>query len=434
MNRRNALQVFSGACAAVAGGGLVRGVQAADEPAIPAPPAGRGGERLARDEAFWREVATYYDRTEGIINLEHGYWGKMSRPVLEAYQQATAMVNTQNSYYARRQYGHDLGNSTQRVADALGVSPDEIVITRNATEAIHALLLNYQGLEPGDKVLYADIDYPSFQNTMSWLEQGRGVTAVQLNVPGQATQEQLLALYRQAFKEHPGLKLALVTHASNQNGLVLPVQAIAREARSRGIDVVCDCAQSWGLLDFRLPELDVDWAGFNLHKWIGSPVGVGALYMRKGTLEKVSPYPGESDPQNMSVARRIHTATSNFAANLAIPAALDFHQSLGGDNKEARLRYLRSLWTDEAADMDRIEVLGGGDEASWSGLASFRLRGHATGEDARSLQQRLEHEFGIFTVARFALNSGACVRITPQVFTSSDEIGQLVDALRSMRA
>lgn len=434
MNRRNALQVFSGACAAVAGGGLVRGVQAADEPAIPAPPAGRGGERLARDEAFWREVATYYDRTEGIINLEHGYWGKMSRPVLEAYQQATAMVNTQNSYYARRQYGHDLGNSTQRVADALGVSPDEIVITRNATEAIHALLLNYQGLEPGDKVLYADIDYPSFQNTMSWLEQGRGVTAVQLNVPGQATQEQLLALYRQAFKEHPGLKLALVTHASNQNGLVLPVQAIAREARSRGIDVVCDCAQSWGLLDFRLPELDVDWAGFNLHKWIGSPVGVGALYMRKGTLEKVSPYPGESDPQNMSVARRIHTATSNFAANLAIPAALDFHQSLGGDNKEARLRYLRSLWTDEAADMDRIEVLGGGDEASWSGLASFRLRGHATGEDARSLQQRLEHEFGIFTVARFALNSGACVRITPQVFTSSDEMGQLVDALRSMRA
>lgn len=434
MNRRNALHIFPGACSVLVGAGLVPGLQAAGAPAMPEPPVGRSGERLARDEAFWREVATYYDRTEGIINLEHGYWGKMSRPVLEAYQQATAMVNTQNSYYARRHYEHDLGNSTQRVADALGVSADEIVITRNATEAIHALLLNYQGLEPGDKVLYADIDYPSFQNTMRWLEQGRGVTAVQVSVPDQATQEQLLELYRRAFMAHPGLKLVLLTHASNQNGLVLPVQAITREARSRGIDVVCDCAQSWGLLDFRLPELDVDWAGFNLHKWIGSPVGVGALYMRKGTLEKVAPYPGETDPQNTSVARRVHTATSNFAANLAIPAALDFHQSLGGGNKEARLRYLRSLWTDEAADMDHIEVLGGGDEASWSGLASFRLRGHTADEDARALQQRLEHEFGIFTVARYALNSGACVRITPQVFTSSDEIGQLVDALRSMRA
>ncbi len=359
---------------------------------VPAPPTDRGAERLARDEAFWREVATYYDRTEGIVNLEHGYWGKMPRPVLDAYQQATAMVNAQNSYYARRHYGRDLETGTRRVADALGVGADEIAITRNATEAIHALLLNYQGLEPGDTVLFADVDYPSYQNTMRWLERGRGVTAVQVKVPNRTTQAQLLALYRQAFIDHPTLKLTLLTHVSNQHGLVLPVQSIAREAKSRGIDVVCDCAQSWGLLDFRLPELEVDWAGFNLHKWIGSPVGVGALYMRKGTLEKVTPHPGETDPDDTSVARRIHSATSNFAANLAIPAALDFHQAIGGENKEARLRYLRGLWTDEAARLEPIEVLGGGDEESWTGLASFRIRGRASGEDARALQQRLEQD------------------------------------------
>lgn len=434
MNRRDALRVFSRTCVTAAGASLAPVTFAASPRPMPAAPAQANAGRLAQDEAFWREIATYYDRTEGIVNLEHGYWGKMSRPVLDAYQQATEMVNAQNSYYARRQYGHDLGISTQRVADALGVRADEVVITRNATEAIHALLLNYQGLEPGDKVLYADIDYPSFQNTMRWLEQGRGVTAVQVSVPNRATQDQLLALYRQAFMEHPTMKLVLLTHASNQNGVVLPVQAITREAKSRGIDVVCDCAQSWGLLDFRLPDLGVDWAGFNLHKWIGSPVGVGALYMRSGTLSKVAPYPGETDPQNRSVARRVHPATSNFAANLAIPAALDFHQVIGGANKEARLRYLRSLWTDEAAGMEHIEVLGGGDEASWTGLASFRLRGRTSSEEARALQQRLEHDFGIFTVARYALDSGACVRITPQVFTSADEISQLVDALRGLRA
>lgn len=428
-SRRNALK-------SIAGAGLTllasRGASAAAPSVLPTPPLEESADRLAQDEAFWRDVATYYDRTEGIINLEHGYWGKMARPVLEAYQRATAMVNAQNSYYASKDYGADMMASTVRVAEALGVDADEIVLTRNATESIHALLLNFQGLARGDAILFADIDYPSFQSTMRWLEAERGVKAIQLTVPNRATQADMLQLYQQAFADHPSLKLALVTHASNQQGMVLPVEAINRSAREHGIDVVCDCAQSWGLLNFVMPELDVDWAGFNLHKWIGSPVGVGALYMRKGTLAKVAPYPGEVDPDNKSVARRVHTATSNFAANLAIPAALDFHQAIGADNKEARLRYLRGLWTEEALQMSHIEVLGGGDEASWSGLASFRLRDRRTGEDARNLQQRLEHEFGIFTVARYALNSGACIRITPQIFTSADEIAQLVDAMKRL--
>ena len=154
--------------------------------------------------------------------------------------------------------------------------------------------------------------------------------------------------------------------------------------------------------------------------------------MHQGTLHKVAPYPGVLDPENTSVARRVHPATSNFAANLAIPAALDFHQAIGAANKEARLRYLRGLWTNEAENMSHIEVLGGGDEAAWSGLASFRLRGKNSGADVRELQQRLEHDFGIFTVARYALNSGACIRITPQVFTSENEIATLVEDMRRL--
>jgi selenocysteine lyase/cysteine desulfurase len=267
---------------------------------------------------------------------------------------------------------------------------------------------------------------------MRWLEEARGARPVELIVPPRADQAQIFALYRDAFERNPDLKLMLLMHVSNQHGLVLPVARIAEEARKRGIDVICDSAQSWGLLDFQVPSLEVDWAGFNLHKWIGSPVGVGVLYMRRGSLAKIAPYPGESDPENTQARSRVHTATSNFAAVLAIPRALDFHEAIGAANKEARLRYLRQLWTNEAESMSHIELLGGLDEASWAGMASFRLAGKRTENDVKTLQQRLEEQFGIFTVVRDGLASGYCVRVTPQVFTTPDELARLVDALKRL--
>lgn len=421
-----------GAMTATAGAMLSSTLMAQNS--VPVAPAGADADRLARDEAFWREVGSYYDRTNAVINLEHGYWGKMARPVQERYLAATEMVNRELSYYARRDYGSDAAESVRRVARALDVEPGEIVLTRNATESIHNLIRQYRGFTSDDSLLYADIDYPSFQQTMQWLADSSGATAVTLKLPPRASQQTILDTYLAAFDAHPRLKLILLTHVSNQHGLVVPVAAITQEARRRGIDVICDSAQSWGLLDFTLPELGVDWAGFNLHKWIGSPVGVGALYLRRGSLAKISPYPGESDPDNTRAATRVHTATSNFAAILAIPAALDFHEAIGAANKEARLRYLRGLWTREADTLSHIEVLGGADEDSWTGMAAFRLRGQASVAEVNALQKRLQEEFGIFTVARYELSSGACIRVTPQVFTTPDELAQLLSALKRLQA
>ncbi|MFT6711421.1 MAG: selenocysteine lyase/cysteine desulfurase [Arenicella sp.] len=242
----------------------------------------------------------------------------------------------------------------------------------------------------------------------------------------------MLALYRDAFDKNPDLKLILLMLVSNQHGLVLPFAAIASEARKRGIDVICDAAQSWGLLDYQVPSLKVDWAGFNLHKWLGSPVGVGALYIRRGSLHKIAPYPGESDPDNSLVQTRVHSGTKNFASILAIPHALDFHQAIGRANKEARLRYLRQLWINEVESMAHIELLGGLDEPSWTGMGSFRLKRKASEKEVNQLQQKLELEFGIFTVVRDGLASGYCVRVTPQVFTTAQDMAQLVKALHRL--
>jgi selenocysteine lyase/cysteine desulfurase len=414
----------------LAASGLGRTAFAANQPV---PPAGAAPFDLARDESFWLEVGDYYDRTEGILNIEHGYWGKMARPVQSAYLDAIRMVNAQNSFYARKAFDADEAEATRRIAESLGAHADEIVITRNATEAAHNLIRQYRGLSKGDAVLLADIDYPGFKSHMHWLGEGRDARVIEIEVPARANQAEIRDLYFRAFEDNPDIRLMLITHVSNQHGLVVPVAEISAEARRRNIDVICDAAQSWGLLDFPVASLGVDWVAFNLHKWIGAPVGTGALYMRRGSLGKIAAYPGEQDPENTSVASRVHPGTINFAARLAIPAALDFHEAIGSANKEARLRYLRSLWTDEAEQMSHLEVLGGSDEESWTGIASIRLVGRSTIEDAQALQLRLEQDFGIFSVVRKGLASGGCVRFTPQVYNTPDEIGVLVDALRRLR-
>lgn len=416
----------------VAASGLVQSKTQTSLTQFPTIPPGTTPHSLAADESFWAKVASFYDKAQGIVNLEHGYWGKMSRPVQSAFVEATQMVNTQLSYYARRDYRGDENLSVHKVAQALGVNDDEIVLTRNATEAIHNLIRQYNDLGANDAVLYTDTDYPSFKDTIKWLATSRKVSSVEVILPPRANQAQILDLYIEAFDKHPNLKLMLLTHVSNQHGLVLPVAKISKIAKQRGIDVICDCAQSWGLLDYKIKDLNVDWVGFNLHKWMGSPVGVGALYMKKGSLVKISPYPGELDPDNAKTSARVHTATSNFASVLAIPAAIDFHNAIGAANKEARLRHLRSLWTKEANKMAHIEILGGLDEESSTGMASFRLMGKTTLEDAKKLQQQLEKQFGVFTVLRVGLASGCCIRITPQVFTSKDEIAQLVAAMKML--
>ncbi|MET0290124.1 MAG: aminotransferase class V-fold PLP-dependent enzyme [Pseudoxanthomonas sp.] len=388
---------------------------------------------LARDEAHWEAIRALYPDQGRLINLEHGYWGKMSTPVEQALARNTHKVNEALSWYARREYDADFLHARRAVANALGVQVNELMLTRNATESFVNLITQYAGLKSGDAILWADADYPEFKRMMGWLAQERGVGGHMLSLPATGSDEDYFNAYRQAFDAHPNLKLILLTHVSNQHGLVLPVRRIAALARQRGIQVICDSAQSWGLLDFTLADLDVDWAVFNLHKWIGSPVGVGALYMRQGTLAAVKPFPGEPTGDD-DVANRVHLATSDFAAFITVPDALAFHHAIGAANKEARLKYLRELWVSQLRDTPAVEILGPASMANASGMSGFRLRGKTSKAEVSALQARLEQAFGIFTVVRNDLSSGSCIRVTPQTFTPASHLQALVKAINTIAA
>jgi selenocysteine lyase/cysteine desulfurase len=203
-------------------------------------------------------------------------------------------------------------------------------------------------------------------------------------------------------------------------------------ARERGIDAIVDTAHGFGQLDMRIPDLQADFVGINLHKWIGAPVGVGAVYIRRGRVADIDPYMGEADGDD--IRTRVHTGTVNFAAYLALPVALDLHQRIGVANKQARLHRLRNRWVEAARGMAGVEVLASADPRLTSAIASFRLKGRASVADNLALSRRLLREHRVFTVMRDGLASGACVRVTPSIFTSEAQIDRLVAALGQVAA
>lgn len=414
----------------LAAGAASIGAARAQDHAVPKAPK-VSPHKLAQDEAYWAEVAAHYDVTRAIANLENGYWGVMARPVLRTYEAHTARVNYENTVYARDAFYGEISAVYERLAKFLGVGADEILLTRGASEALQILIGGYNKLKPGDAVLYADLDYSAMISAMSWLAGRRGVEVVSIDLPEPASKAAIIDAYETAFKRHPNLRMILLTHVNNLTGLIHPVKEIAALARKRGIDVILDSAHALGQIDFDVRKLGADFIGFNLHKWIGAPVGCGLIYIRKDRIPDIDRFMNEPGAED-DIRPRAHTGTVNFAAHLAIPDALDFHETIGGSAaKEARLRYLRNLWVREARGIEGVDILTPDDADMVAALTSFRFKGRTSTEENNDIVRRLKAR-GVFTVRRSGPAAGDCVRVTPALYNMTEELSRVAPALSTL--
>ncbi len=385
----------------------------------------------ARNESYWAGVAGQYQLAPGPVNLEGGYCGMLARPVLADYLRNVAHVNERTSLYLRQEYDAGARDAIRaQVAALAGVAPEEITFTRGATEALQNLIVNYRGLKPGQSVMYADLDYDSMQYAMHFLMERRGVNVVRIAIPEPPTTEAILATYAKALQANPSTRLLLLTHVSHRTGLVMPVAEIARMARARDVDVIVDAAHSWGQLEFGIPDLQADFAGFNLHKWMGAPLGVGFMYIRKARLADIATQFNDGDYPDSDIRSRAHTGTTNTANVMTVPAALAFHSRIGMANKAARLRHLRNHWVGQVRGLPGMQILTPDDPARHGAITSFRLAGRTSKQDNVALAKRLLDEFGVFTVRRGGVAAGDCVRVTPTLFNSLADLDKLVAALK----
>lgn len=386
---------------------------------------------LARDEGYWERIAARYAVEPGPINLEYGYFGRMTRSVTEAYQQHIDTINRCNSLPIRQHF-EQIGSLQVRdaVAGLLNVAPATVAIAQSASAALQSLIRNYNRLQAGDQLLISDLEYDSVQNAVRWLGKQRGLEVIELSHPHPASFDNLVQSYREAFERNPQIKLMALTYVNHRTGLVMPVQAIAEVARAFGVEVILDGAHALGQIEFDLEALGIELAGFNLQKWIGAPLSLGVIYIAPGKLDAVDADMGEERYPQGDIRSRAPYGTPNIPAWLTLPTVIDEHHAMGGSAvKGARLNYLRDSWVAPAREIAGIEVLTPDDPRLYCGITSFRFTRH---DDQVAMAERLLKEFNLFTVARSGSACGPCIRVTPGFTTTPDEVGVLVRALETL--
>ena len=381
----------------------------------------------------------WYDVDRSITNLENAYWNVMARPVSGEYFRKLAYVNRRNVPFVRgvipdESLPVELEKVRASVAKLVNADIDEIALTRCGTEALQDLISGYNGLKPGDRIIFCDLDYDTMQDTMRFLKERRGVEVVTFVMPEPATTGNIFAAYDDVLKKTPNVKLMLVTHLCHRTGLVNPVKEIIALAREHGVACILDTAQAVGQMQVDMKEIDADFAGFSLHKWVGAPLGTGAVYIRKSKLNDIEPCLGNTEDPADDVRSRIDSGTYNFAATLTIPTAIAFHNQLTVERKRARLQYLRNYWVSRVREIDGVEILTPDDPARYGATTSFRLKGMKSFEQAKRVQDLFLAKYKVLTVARKGITQGAAVRVTPALYNTTVEVDRLVLAIRQEHA
>ncbi len=385
---------------------------------------GRSSLELATDEDFWAKIRASYKLKPDYINLESGFYCIQPEDTLENFIRHVREVNYHGSYYMRNLRLENKQRVTAKLAEMADCSADELVITRNATESLDTIIGGVHW-NPGDEAVLANQDYGAMRSMFELVERRYGVVRKIIDVPMHPQSDQeIVDTYAAAIT--PKTRLLMVCHIINITGHILPIRKICDMAHSKGVDVLVDGAHAFGHFEFSINDLNCDFYGTSLHKWLSAPLGAGFLYVKKSNLNKIWPmFASPKEPDD--ITRLNHTGTHPAHTDLAIANAIEFHNRIDGTRKEARLRYLQNYWTDQAREIDHLTLFTPKDRHRSCGIANVGIEGMESSEMAKKLMD--EHE--IFTVA---INTGGVngCRISPNVFTSIEELDALMAALESM--
>lgn len=383
--------------------------------------------KLAHDETFWYQIRQAYTVSPALINLNNGGVSPQPKVVQEAVERYNQISNETPTYYMWRILDNGREPIRRQLAQIAGCSADEIAIQRNSSEALETIIFGLR-LKAGDEVVLTKQDYPNMINAWKQREHRDGVNLKWLNFkfpiddPAAIVKE-----FVEAFTART--KVVHLTHIINWMGQVLPVAQIAQEAKKRGIEVLVDGAHSFAQLPFEIPELECDYFGTSLHKWLCAPFGTGMLYVKKDKISQLYPLFGSPDPESDNIRKFEHLGTRSFAIEQAIGQAIHFHEMIGAERKAERLLFLRNYWVEAVKDVPGVRVESPSDPRFSCAIALLAIDGLTP----RQVHDKLFRGYKIHTTAIVWENISG-VRITPNVYTLRSELDVLIQAIKDIAA
>jgi selenocysteine lyase/cysteine desulfurase len=424
-SRRSFLR-FTGAVGASAWALRTNGIE--EVAAASAAVADRTAEEVARDESYWREIQEAFTLDRTISNLNNGNSCPCPRVVHEAFKRYLDICNQAPVYY-RGQIERNMETVRRKLAAEFGADPEEIAITRNASESLQ-IAQDGLDLRPGDEVLTTHQDYPRMLTTWDQRQRRDKIKVTRIQFPVPTTQDDLYQRFEAAIT--PQTKVLLMCHVTNITGQLFPVQRLCRMARQRGIVTIVDAAHSVAHFPFKLSDLECDFAGTSLHKWLLAPHGTGLLYVRRDRIKDTWPLQAATERQNLDIRKFEQVGTQQVAPRAAIAEALAFHQAIGAERKAARLRYLTQYWANQVKDLPKVKIYTSLDPGQSWGLAYVGIEG----VQARALNDFLWNKYRIIGQAMTAGPYPAQqydyqgTRITPNVYTTLEELDTFVTAMK----
>lgn len=386
---------------------------------------GVSGDALARDEEFWKMIRKHYLLKPEYINLENGYYNFIPQPLLEKFIGHVREVNYQGAYYMRNNAVENKKRVTAKLAALMGCSAEEVAITRNTTESLDIVIAG-KHWEQGDETIMAEQDYGSIIEMLKHVGKRYGVVNKMISIPNHpSSDEEIVALYENAIT--PKTKLILVSHIVNITGQILPIRKICDMAHAKGVEVCVDGAHAVAHFQFKFPDLHCDYYGASLHKWLSTPLGAGLLYVKKEKMPSIEPLIVGWEKEPYKMLRISHTGTHPSHTDLTIEDSIDYYNMIGAERKESRLRFLQEYWTSKVRNVPRIIVNTPAESHRACGIANVGIEGIKPGD----LAKRLLDEHRVYTVAIDGANVHGC-RITPNVYTTTDELDQFVKALKTL--
>src|SRR5213083_1382704 len=396
---------------------LLRNVEAASKNVAHLTP-----EEAAIDDDYWATIQNSFSVTRGIINLNNGGVSPSPRIVTEALVRYIWEQEDATAYTMWQILEPQSETIRTGLAELFGCDREEIAITRNASESLETLLLGLD-LKSGDEVLTTTQDYGRMLTTIRQREQREGIklNLIKIPIPPKNINE-ITAAFQRAIT--PRTRLIQIAHQVNITGQITPVKAVCQMARARGVETIVDGAHSFAQFDFNQKDLDCDYFGTSLHKWLYAPKGTGLLYVKRDKIAKVWPLFAAEEKQKADIRKFEEVGTHSAAPRLAIGEALLFHNGIGGKRKEARLRYLSRYWMNRLKDVPKIRFNTSFDPNQSCAIANV----HIEGTNPEAVTKYLFDKHRIFTVP-IMHEEFQGIRITPNVYTTLGELDRFCDQM-----